>query len=98
MKLNEIVSEDTAVYEEGTSIYIVRYPLNEFIQLEWQPNDFVGGILTLKEIEEQVRGITGKDHNLIRVIDDSGLGGIIYEYGNYHDKKWRVYGFTKGYA
>lgn len=51
MKLNEIVSEDTAVYEEGTSIYIVSYPLNEFIQLEWQPNDFVGGILTFKEIE-----------------------------------------------
>ena len=29
---------------------------------------------------------------------DYGLEDKIYEYGNYNDGKWRLYGITKGYA
>ena len=48
--------------------------------------------LTLKEIKEQLNGL------FIRVISDSCLEGKKYEYGNYNDDKWYLYGITKGYA
>lgn len=91
MNLNQEVSEETEITEIGSMIYTIG--INIIINdLKWNSNEYVGGILTLKEINEQT------NYKKIRVIQDDGLSGIIYEYGNYNDGKWRVYGITKGYA
>lgn len=87
--LNSVVDENTTIYRIGSMIYTLGF--NKIIDyLTWnigEENDY----LTLKEIQEQVIFP-------VRVIMDYGLEGYIYEYGNYNDGKWRLYGITKGYA
>lgn len=90
MKLNSIVDENTTIEKIGSMIYILGF-YKIIDNLKWHEDENVGGYLTLKEIAEQVKFP-------VRVIMDYGLEGKIYEYGNYNDGKWRLYGITKGYA
>ena len=88
MKLNDIVDENTIIHKNGSMIYYIGF--NRIIEdLTWNKGE--EDYLTLKEIAEQVKFP-------IRVIMDYGLEGHIYEYGNYNDGKWHLYGITKGYA
>lgn len=88
-RLNSIVDENTIIYKTGSMIYYIGF--NRIIEdLTWNKNE-LGDYLTLKEIQEQV-------DFPVRVISDDGLNGKIYEYGNYNDGKWYLYGITKGYA
>ena len=87
--LNSVVDENTTIYRIGSMIYYVGF--NRIIEdLTWNKSD-EDDYLTLKEIAEQVEFP-------VRVIMDYGLEGYIYEYGNYNDGKWYLYGITKGYA
>ena len=87
--LNSIVDENTAINKVGSMIYYIE--INRVIEdLAWNKGE-EDDYLTLKEISEQVKFP-------VRVIFDLGLQGYIYEYGNYNDGKWRLYGITKGYA
>ena len=87
--LNSVVDENTTIYKVGSMIYYIGF--NRIIEdLTWNKGE-EDDYLTLKEISEQVKFP-------IRVIFDLGLQGFIYEYGNYNDGKWRLYGITKGYA
>lgn len=87
--LNSIVDENTTIYRIGSMIYYIGF--NRIIEdLTWNKGE-EDDYLTLKEINEQVKFP-------VRVIMDFGLEGFIYEYGNYTDGKWRLYGITKGYA
>ena len=89
MRLNDIVDENTIIHKTGSMIYYIGF--HKIVKdLTWNKNE-LEDYLTLKEIQEQVKGP-------IRVIMDYGLDGKIYEYGNYPDGKWRLYGTTKGYA
>ena len=86
--LNSVVDENTVIYKVGSMIYYIGF--NRIIEdLTWNKGE--EDYLTLKEISEQVKFP-------VRVIYDLGLKGFIYEYGNYNDGKWRLYGITKGYA
>ena len=88
MKLNSIVDENTIIFKTGSMIYYIGF--NRIIEdLTWNKGE--EDYLTLKEIAEQVKFP-------VRVIMDYGLEGKIYEYGNYNDGKWYLYGITKGYA
>ena len=88
-RLNSIVDENIVIYKTGSMIYYIGF--NRIIEdLTWNKNE-LGDYLTLKEIQEQV-------DFPVRVISDDGLNGKIYEYGNYNDGKWYLYGITKGYA
>ena len=86
--LDSVVDENTVIYRVGSFIYYIgiNMPVKN---LTWNQGE--EDYLTLKEIQEQV-------DLPIRVIMDYGLEGYIYEYGNYNDGKWRLYGITKGYA
>jgi hypothetical protein len=55
--------------------------------------------ITLDEIVRQIKKVMPKDASLgtVTVINDSGLKGIIYRYGNGGDY-WSEYGETKGFA
>lgn len=87
--LNSIVDENTTIYKIGSMIYYIGF--NRIIDnLTWNKGE-EDDYLILKEIAEQV-------HFPVRVIMDYGLEGYIYEYGNYNDGKWYLYGITKGYA
>ena len=87
--LNSIVDENTAINKVGSMIYYIE--INRVIEdLAWNKGE-EDDYLTLKEISEQVKFP-------VRVIFDLGLQGYIYDYGNYNDGKWRLYGITKGYA
>lgn len=89
MKLNEIVDENTIIFKSGSMIYYLGF--NKIIEnLTWNKSE-EDDYLTLKEIQEQIKFP-------VRVIMDYGLEGKIYEYGNYNDNKWHLYGITKGYA
>ena len=88
--LNSIVDENTTIFRTGSMIYYLAF--NRIVEdLTWNKSDGEEDYLTLKEISEQVKFP-------VRVIMDFGLEGFIYEYGNYSDGKWRLYGITKGYA
>ena len=90
--LNGVVDENTTIYKIGSMIYYIGF--NRIIEdLTWNKSDdeHLDDYLTLKEIQEQVKFP-------VRVIMDYGLEGYIYEYGNYNDGKWYLYGITKGYA
>lgn len=88
--LNSIVDENTTIFKIGSMIYYIGF--NRIIEdLTWNKSDGEEDYLTLKEISEQVKFP-------VRVIMDFGPEGFIYEYGNYSDGKWRLYGKTKGYA
>lgn len=88
-RLNSIVDENTTIYKIGSMIYYIGF--NRIVEdLTWNKSE-LGDYLTLKEIQEQV-------DFPVRVISDDGLRGEIYEYGNYNDGKWHLYGITKGYA
>ena len=87
--LNSIVDENTTIFRTSSMIYYLGF--NRIIEnLTWNKGE-EDDYLTLKEISEQVEFP-------VRVIFDLGLQGFIYEYGNYNDGKWRLYGITKGYA
>ena len=87
--LNSVVDENTTIYKQGSMIYYIGF--NRIIEdLTWNKSE-EDDYLTLKEIQEQV-------NFPVRVIMDYGLEGYIYEYGNYNDGKWYLYGITKGYA
>lgn len=89
MKLNEVVDENTIIFKSGSMIYYLGF--NKIIEnLTWNKSE-QDDYLTLKEIQEQVKFP-------VRVIMDFGLEGKIYEYNNYNDEKWYLYGITKGYA
>ncbi len=89
MKLNDVVDENTIIIKESCMIY--TFIMNRIIDnLTWNKGENFY-YLTLKEIADQV-GFS------VRVISDSGSEGKIYEYNNYNDKKWYLYGITKGYA
>jgi len=88
-RLNSIVDENTTIYKIGSMIYYIGS--NRIVEdLAWNKSE-LGDYLTLKEIQEQV-------DFPVRVISDNGLSGEIYEYGNYNDGKWYLYGITKSYA
>ena len=89
MKLNDVIDENTVIYKIGSMIYTLGLP-RIIDNLNWNKSE-IDDYLTLKEIQEQV-------NMPIRVIMDYGLKGFIYEYGNYSDSKWHLYGITKGYA
>lgn len=87
--LNSVVDENTTIYRIGSMIYYICF--NRIIEdLTWNKGE-EDDYLTLKEIQEQVEFP-------VRVIMDYGLNGYIYEYNNYNDGKWYLYGITKGYA
>ena len=87
--LNSIVDENTTIFRTTSMIYYLGF--NRIIEdLTWNKGE-EDDYLTLKEISKQVKFP-------VRVIFDLGLQGFIYEYGNYNDGKWRLYGITKGYA
>ncbi len=87
--LNFIVDENTTIFRANSMIYYLGF--NRIIEnLTWNKGE-EDDYLTLKEISEQVKFP-------VRVIFDLDLQGFIYEYGNYNDGKWRLYGITKGYA
>lgn len=89
LKLNDVVDENTVIYKIGSMIYTIIS--DEVINdLKWNVDGEIE-FLTLREIKEQV-------NQSIRVIMDFGLNGYIYEYGNYNDNNWYLYGITKGYA
>lgn len=88
-RLDSIVDENTIIYKIGSKIYTFGFP-KIIDNLNWNEGE-LSDYLTLKEIQEQVK-------MPIRVIMDYGLKGYIYEYGNYQDGKWHLYGITKGYA
>lgn len=88
-KLNSIVDENTVIYKIGSMIYYVGFH-HVVEDLTWNKGEF-DDYITLKEIAEQVKFP-------VRVIMDYGLNGKIYEYNNYGDGKWYLYGITKGYA
>lgn len=92
MNLNSIVDENIVIEKIGSMIYYLGFD-RIVEELTWNNDndEYTGGYLTLKEIAEQVKFP-------VRVIMDYGLEGKIYEYGNYNDGKWRLYGVTKGYA
>lgn len=91
MKLNSIVDENTVIFETNCTILsIIPKAIIHNKELKWHKAE--EDYLTLKEIKEQLNGL------FIRVISDSCLEGKIYEYGNYNDDKWYLYGITKGYA
>ena len=88
--LNSIVDENTIIFRTSSMIYYFVGFKRIIEDLTWNKGE-EDDYLTLKEISEQVKFP-------VRVIFDSGLQGFIYEYGNYNDGKWRLYGITKGYA
>lgn len=91
MKLNSMVDENTIIFEKNCTILsIIPKVIIHNKELKWHKAE--ENYLTLKKIQEQLNGLC------IRVISDSGLNGYIYEYGNYNDGKWHLYGITKGYA
>ena len=91
MGLNDIVDENIVIHKIGSMIYYLG--IDAIVDnLIWNEEKEWGGYLTLKEISEQLNGAS------VRVIMDYGLSGKIYEYGNYNDGKWRLYGITKGFA
>ena len=49
--------------------------------------------ITLKDIEDEY-----EDYDVITVICETPLEGVIYQYGNYNDGKWHTHGKTVGYA
>lgn len=92
MQLNSVVDENTIIFETNCTILsIIPKAIIHNKELKWHKSS-EEDYLTLKEIKEQLNGL------FIRVISDSGLNGYIYEYGNYNDGKWYLYGITKGYA
>lgn len=93
MQLNSVVDENTIIFETNCTILsIIPKAIIHNKELKWHKAE--ENYLTLKEIKEQLN-----DNGLfIRVISDNGLEGKIYEYGNYNDGKWYLYGITKGYA
>lgn len=50
--------------------------------------------ITLKDIEDEY----SEDYDVITVICETPLEGVIYQYGNYNDGKWHNHGKTVGYA
>ena len=69
--------------------------------LKWRENKYIGHVLSLNEILEQIMAQTKLGGiPLIRVHYETGLWGVIFEVGNYPDqgKQWIVHGITKGYA
>ena len=92
MDLNSVVDENTIIYEEECTILTIGVKaIIHNKELKWNKGDYTD-YLTLKEIKEQLNGLP------VRVINDSGLSGKIYEYGNYREDNWYLYGITKGYA
>ena len=91
MILNSVVDENTIVYEHCMIYTIGISKIIHNKELKWHDSGEFN-YLTLKEIKEQLNGLP------IRIINDNGLNGEIYEYGNYNDGKWYLYGITKGYA
>lgn len=68
---------------------------------EWEiPCDpYYGDYLTLADISHQLSGKIPKDGlGIIEVRIEEPLNGVIYQYGNYRDNKWREYGKLMGYA
>lgn len=87
--LNSVVDENTVIHRTGSMIYYIGF--HRIIEeLTWNKGE-IDDYLTLKEIQQQVKFP-------VRVIMDYGTEGYIYEYGNYNDGKWHLYGITKGYA
>ena len=92
--LGELVDDNLLLDELGTTVIKISLPLSKIVKLEWKDtNEYNGGYLTLKEIAEQCNTL-----GTIKVIYESALWGVIFEYNNYADKKWRVHGITRGYA
>lgn len=91
MKLNDVVDENIIIFESTCTIFsIFPKAIIHNKELKWHEKE--EKYLTLKEIKVQLKGLP------IRIISDGGLEGYIYEYGNYNDGKWYLYGITKGYA
>jgi hypothetical protein len=67
-------------------------------EIELDDDDYEIGV-TLDDIVKQIKMVMPKDASIgtITVINDSGLKGIIYRYGNGGDY-WSEYGETKGFA
>lgn len=68
-------------------------------KLKWNHEGFGGDAithLTLDEIAEQVSKID--PYAIITVIKDNPSSGLIYQYGNYGEKKWYLIGETVGYS
>lgn len=93
MGLNDIVDENIVIHKIGSMIYYLGIDVI-VDNLIWNKDGEEGydEYLALKEIADQLNGAP------VRVIMDYGLSGKIYEYGNYNDGKWRLYGITKGFA
>lgn len=97
--LHEVVDGDFQVERTTTRIYgMFTKP-----EINWNENQGYE-FLTLDEILEQVMkaqdGILKDRVPFIRVEYETGLWGVIFEAGNYHEagKQWLVHGVTKGYA
>ena len=60
--------------------------------LVWREDDQFGSYLSLKEIHEQL------GDRLITVVSEGPLSGVIYQFGNCPDGKWREIGRLDGYA
>lgn len=99
-QLNQVVNGDFKV-ESINTIIIYRDIVDEYKKfpnnnLNWH---FDGEFeyLTLNEILEQVMEFQDNIPYL-RVEYETGLWGVIFEYVKCLEKKWVVYGITKGFA
>lgn len=92
--LGKIVDDNLLLDEYETTVIKFCLPLSKIVKLEWRDiNEYNGGYLTLREIAEQCNTV-----GTLKVIYESALWGVIFEYNNYADRKWRVHGITRGYA
>ena len=100
MKIGDGVPDDLTIWREtelDAGVYIGGFCTHmKEVKVKWDTEErdgFTWEHLTLKQIHEQC-----KDAALIWVITTSALYGEIYEYGNYSDGKWRLFGVHMGYA
>ena len=68
-------------------------------KLNWHKDDEDGEYLTLQEIGDQVRALSGGIMHVLYVWVEGPLHGEIYQTGNYHGcDAWILHGKTNGYA
>lgn len=89
-----IVSSETVLLHSGLCDAVVT------VIVEANENIFTEKLyssekdITLKDIEEEY----SEDYDVITVICETPLEGVIYQYGNYNDGSWHTHGKTVGYA
>lgn len=92
---------DTCIDPICSKVTIIAYKgMRELIvgldELKWRIDGGCEEFLTLKDISEQLIKLGyGRTYY---VWYETGLRGVIYQYGNYEPPTWVQHGTTKGYA